>query len=486
MFINKIDNFLDKILNDFNEHLLNSNILTKISQDVNFVKYQNDILKTIKTFIDKINEKELNNIVTSKKHIEIMKNYITRYCAYYVYFGISYYYKGDKDLYITNIIESSKNQQGSQISLTNFFNSENNSKMISIFTDIKNIVKLNTYENIERVKIILGNEPIRYNTTINIFNELGEDFVNDYFLIKDNFHNIIKTLIIKFIYIQEDKKNLIDILEEEDEEDAEYKYIEIIVGSEEKLIDFTILQQFLTPREIRNNVAEDYYDFLETYRNENKINFLSTKKIINFLFSNQILIPITEDFLRYHKSNYKYGTEDGGRDDTKIKFVINIVNKIKNYYSQTYEKNPKMKLAVKNLFYKQMKERDVVLYNDNEEVNIISKISNSQQSSDIDYLVDLKNIRNYNYNNYKDFSKDGFRLRTDKSIEGVRYTNLLTNIESRIGHNDLPMNVVGVIFNPSNKKIEDFNTTDLKDIHKNNKNGFEGFMDILKKKNIYK
>ena len=482
MFINKIDNFLNKILNNFNEYLLKLKFLTKISQDVNFVKYQNDILKIIKEFMNNINDKELNNIITNKKHINIIKNYIMRYCAYYIYFGISYHYKGDKDLYITNIIESSKNQNVSQISLTNFFNSDNNSKMISIFSDIKNIIKLNTYENIERVKIILGNEPIKYATTINIFNELGEDFINDYFLIKNNFHNIIKTLIIKFIYIQEDKKDIINLLEENDEEDGEYKYIEIVIGSDEKIIDFTILQQFLTPQEIRNNMAEDYYEFLENYRNDNKLNFLSTKKIINFLFSNKILIPITDDFLRVHKSNYKYGSDSRIRDDTKIKFIINIINKIKNYHSQTYKKNPKMKLAVKNLFYKQIKNRNIILYNDTEEINIISKLSNSQQNSGIDYLVDLKNIRNYNYLNYKDFSKDGFRLRTDKPIEGIRYSNLLTSIETRIGHNDLPLNVIGIIFNPSNKNVQDFNIMDLKDIHKINKNGYNSFINILKKK----
>ena len=48
-----------------------------------------------------------------------------------------------------------------------------------------------SFELIERIKIILGNEPIKYEQTINLFNELGEDFITEYFIVKDNFHYII-------------------------------------------------------------------------------------------------------------------------------------------------------------------------------------------------------------------------------------------------------------------------------------------------------
>ena len=47
---------------------------------------------------------------------------------------------------------------------------------------------------IDKIKIILSNNPIKYDTTIKLFYELGEDYIIDYFLIPDNFHNIIKTI----------------------------------------------------------------------------------------------------------------------------------------------------------------------------------------------------------------------------------------------------------------------------------------------------
>ena len=41
--------------------------------------------------------------------------------------------------------------------------------------------------------------------TERLFNDLGEDYIIEYFLIKENFHNIIKALIFKQIYIKEEK-----------------------------------------------------------------------------------------------------------------------------------------------------------------------------------------------------------------------------------------------------------------------------------------
>jgi hypothetical protein len=485
MFISEIDTYFDNILNDFYKFTMKENTFNKVSKDTNFVKYQNDILSTIKKFMDNVNKKEISNIVKSESNVEYILNIIKRYCAFYIYLGIAYTYNGGRDLFITNIIESSKDQKNSDYVINNFYNSENNSKIISMYSIIKNIQELKEFKTIDRIKIILNNNPIKYNTTIDLFNDIGEDYVEKYLIIKDNFHNIVKTFIFKIIYLNEEKREINRILNEIDDDNAEYKYIDVVYGKDEKLIDFTILQSFLTSEEIRKGLAEDYYDYISQYKIDNELNIISTNKIIHFLFSNKILIPITEDFMRYHKSSFKYDkNEDKTRDDTKIKFILNILNKVKNYYSKTYENNPKMKLVIKELFYKQLKGRDAILYNDIEEVNIIQKLMNNPTSTDADYLVDLDNSRKYAYLNFKDMSKDGFRLRTKNAIQGTRYSNIKNKIdlEFRVGHNDLPMNVVGVMFNPSNKNLECFNTEDLKNIHEINKNGYEGFIKIMKEK----
>ena len=46
------------------------------------------------------------------------------------------------------------------------------------------------------------------------------------------------------------------------------------------------------------------------------------------------------------------------------------------------------------MFYKQFKNRNAVLYNNEEEINIINKLENSQLTTDLDYLVDLNNNAN--------------------------------------------------------------------------------------------
>jgi hypothetical protein len=484
MFITNIDNYLDKIIDKFYEHNLKKEIFKNFSKDENFVKYQNGIISNVKSFIDNLNKKELNDIISNKDNVEYILNIIKRYCMFYTYLGIGYYYKNSRDLFITNIIETSKNQKDIEYQIVNFFNSENNAKIINFYTIIKNIIELTEFKTMERIKITLNNNPIKFSDTINFINELGEDYIEKYIFTKDNFHNVVKTFIFKIIYLNEEKVDISKILNEEDDKDAEYKYIDIVVAKDEKIIDFTVLKDFISTDEDIRGKTEDFYDFLLEYKESQRFNITSTKKIIEFLFENKILIPITEDFMRIHKNNYKYEkTEGNSRDDTKIKYIINIVNKVRNYHSKTYKTNPKLKVATKELFFKQLADRDAILYNALEENNIISKLRDTQ-TSDAEYVIDLENINKYIYLNYKDLSKDGFKLRTDNVVQGIRYSSIKTKskLELRMGSSDNPVNVVGVIFNPSNRPLECFKNKDMRNIHDVNKNGYDAFMKILNEK----
>lgn len=484
MFITNIDNYLDKIIDKFYEHNIKKEIFKNFSKDENFVKYQNEIISNVKSFIDNLNKKELNDIISSKDNVEYILNIIKRYCMFYTYLGIGYYYKNSRDLFITNIIETSKNQKDIEYQIVNFFNSENNAKIINFYTIIKNIIELTEFKTMERIKITLNNNPIKFSDTINFINELGEDYVEKYIFTKNNFHNVVKTFIFKIIYLNEEKVEISKILNEEDDKDAEYKYIDIVVSKDEKIIDFTVLKDFISTDEDIRGKTEDFYDFLLEYKESQRFNITSTKKIIEFLFENKILIPITEDFMRFHKNNYKYEkTEGKSRDDTKIKYIINIVNKVRNYHSKTYKTNPKLKVATKELFFKQLADRDAILYNALEENNIISKLKDTQ-TSDAEYVIDLENINKYIYLNYKDLSKDGFKLRTNDTVQGIRYSSVKnkSNLELRMGSSDNPVNVVGVIFNPSNRPLECFKNKDMRNIHDVNKNGYDAFMKILNEK----
>ena len=422
MYINKLDDLFDEIINNFYNFLNDKKAFSNLSKDINFVSTQNYIIQLIKEFIDKnVSTKNILDIIKSNNNLNTVLEVIKRYLAFYVYLSIAYIYEGGRDLYTTNIIESSKNQKDSTYQIENFFNSENNAKLISFFNDIKNLLTvMKIGKTMEQIKIILGNNPVKFQSTIKIVNSLGEDYMIEHILIKDNMHNIIKTIIFRFIYLLEEKDDIIRILKQEEENDAEYKYIDVVYSKESKLVDFTLIQKFLTIKQINEGLAEEIYDYLEETKEEKEFNLKDNIDYVQYLITNEILIPITEDFLRFHKDSEKYdsdtlvkdNTDIKERDATKIKYIINKMNKIRNMYSKIYNKNPKLKLEAEKLYYKPQDYKEAVLYNDNEEIKIVQKLEDSEKTADLDLLGDLENLRKYAYVNYKDFSKDGFKFRT--------------------------------------------------------------------------
>lgn len=497
MYVNQVDDLFDGILNKFNDFLTKEKAFQKLGSDTNFVKFQIDILNYIKKFIDGLNKKDILEIIKKESYFESIVNIIKRYCAFYIYLGIAYHYEGGRDLYITNIIEASRYQKDATFQITNFFNSENNSKIITFYNDIKNFISLLQFKTIDKIKIVLSNNPLRYESTIKLFNDLGEDYIVEYFLIKDNFHNIMKALIFKQIYLKEEKNEIISMLNQQEKEDAEYKYIEIVISSEKKLVDFSVIQKFLTIQQLKSGLAEEIYGYLEEMRDKKEFVIRENQDFINYLFANQIIIPITEDFLRYHKDTEKYDPESliessniKEREATKIKYIITKMNNVRNYYSPLLEKNPKQKLETEKLFFKPLDPKMAVLYNDDEEIKIIQKLELSESAADYDLLVDLENVRKYAYVNFKNFSKDGIKIRPQKTIQGIRYTNMKykgseskNNIELRIGHDNIDMNVVGIAWNPSQIPLECFEAKDLIDVRKktSEENGFSAFINMMGK-----
>jgi SOS-response transcriptional repressor LexA len=178
------------------------------------------------------------------------------------------------------------------------------------------------------------------------------------------------------------------------------------------------------------------------------------------------------------------------RDATKIKYIISKMNNVRNYYSPLLDKNPKQKLETEKLFFKPLDPKMATLYNDDEEIKIIQKLQSSESASDYDLLVDLENIRKYSYVNFKNFSKDGIKIRPSKTIQGIRYTNLKykgndakASVEVRIGHDNIDMNVIGIAWNPSRMPLDCFEARDLIDVRKKleEENGYDAFVKIMGK-----
>ena len=140
MYINKIDELIDQTLDNFNLFFKKNSLLENLKKEYNFVKYQNQINELIKNYIDKLDKSKIESIVPNKDNVEQIIDILKRYIAYYIYMTIAYFYQSKRELYVTNIIECSKNQKNSNIQINNFFNSENNAIIINFYTLIKNIL----------------------------------------------------------------------------------------------------------------------------------------------------------------------------------------------------------------------------------------------------------------------------------------------------------------------------------------------------------
>ena len=155
------------------------------------------------------------------------------------------------------------------------------------------------------------------------------------------------------------------------------------------------------------------------------------------------------------------------------------------------DKNPKLKLDTESLFQKSQEPRQAVLINENEELKIVQKLKMSESAADADLLIDLENIRTYAYTNYKNSSKDRFKLRTSIPISSIRLINLKKKkslIELRIGHDNLELSVVGIAWNPKHLPLECFTTDKLVDVNKllKSDNGYKSFTNIIGKDTVWK
>lgn len=486
MLITKIDEFLDNFLNNLYIFLNKNKIIDKFKNKENFVSLQNEILEVIKKYIDKIDSKELLSILKNKNHCNLLVDVIKKYTAYYIYLSIAYYYEHGKESFTTNLFETSEQQKNSKYVIANFFNSYSNIKILEYYLIIRNIKQL--YKkfgtSIQNIYDLFKNNPENFRSVIIFFNELEEEYIINNILIDNNIHNILKVLIFRFIYLEEDKQNLLDLLDEEIVDNEEYTYIEIVEGKDNKTFDIALLNNIL--KSINKDVdAYELSDMLENFIN-NENNVLKSEDYTRYLLENKILIPITEDILRYNKNN-KMDMQVNERNDTRIKIILRNIMKITQYSFNNNDKN--MKIKGEQIIHKPLKHRNAILYNDVEELKVLNKLKNTNTKEYENDISTLEEVRKYNYINYKGLSKDGFRIRLHKPIECIRYTNILYNhsnkrIETRMTSESIYINIVGLAFNPNKLNLQNQKNSVLVNIQDSfkSKNNYENLKKVIDKK----
>lgn len=324
MYINKIDEIIDKIIDDFYSNISKNPVIQKLysGSEINFVKYQSDINKILSNYIKNIDKTEINSVIqdpeNTKKIIEIIKRYI----AYYIFLLVAFFYKAKPDIFINNIVEFTKNQPNFNFKIENFFNSESNSIIIKFFELIKKILLLINSDSTRLNQYIKKPEFI---PAINFLNGLGQDFILKNFKlenlngnIQDQAHNIIKTIILTELYYKIDKNSVYQYLEKTEKQTGEYIYIDIVIPRTE-YIDYNTIELSLSPEDVASGLAVDIYDLIISSEQTEKLREKNHDEKILDLINHKILIPITEDFLLYHKDSEKYEKPSNIQQTTNLK-----------------------------------------------------------------------------------------------------------------------------------------------------------------------
>ena len=499
MYINKIEELIDMLLDDFyNVIIINNKEFLKIINEINFIKYQIEINKILIDYEKSIDKKDIEEIVTRKENIKTIIEIIKKYLGYYVFLTIAFFYKGKIETFINNTIEFFKNQPSYNFKIDNFFNSESNSNIIKFNELIQRIIGLVDSE--PNKLAILASKPM-YVDAINFLNVFGQEFVLANFKLENlegnkhlQAHNIIKVLILNELYIKTDKNEIYEILQEADKIDKTYIYIDIIIPKAD-YIDYSMIESVLEQDDVQSGLASEIYDFI--LKGADVDIDLSIDEKITSLINHKIVIPIVDDFLLYHKDTERYEkvTMDTKKkkEDTKIRYIISKIDAVTEYYSQSVQKSEAAKKELDKYFYMPLSDRNAILINNNEELKIIKKLllQGKRTLEGNEYYNDLMSFRRYPYINFKEFNKYGFSFNCTETIDAVRYVNFEhekhTDLDMRVGTSGYNINIIGFLI-PSNAMpiqcISNDNIINIKSLKykskKQEQNGFNATLQLIK------
>jgi hypothetical protein len=392
MFINQIDEIINNVIDSIYKKKLDvEQILSK---------------KSLLNLIDKKLYNNINSLLGNRYSYNILT--IIEKLLLSLIILLSGIDKKDFTIYIVNLSKISPN----------LLDSETISKIIKLY---------NLYIDIKLKK------------NKDLINNINESFLNA--KNKESTFNLIKILIIKYVYVEEFRQNILELIENKELENAEFKYIEIIDSKDEE-IDYNNLEMLFDINEKR--FSEIFYQMIIDYENDLFEENISVEQKINYLFKKKILIPITDEFLRYNKYNEKFNNPNIKLD--KIRTVVSNINTVTDIYSK---KNP----DYEKHFYQPLLYRKAILYNNIDEINSINKLLNMDLTAmrSNEYFQDLLLYKQYSYINFNNFKNYGFSFLPSGTINSIRYSNFefkKTNtnnlLETRVLTSDSRVNVVGI------------------------------------------
>jgi hypothetical protein len=410
MFIDDIDQLLDKLLDS--AHTFKMKKITHID----LFKNTSKVTKGIGT--DDINFGTDN---TQKQIAIILKKMI------YIYFLLHSSKSFDNGEQFRNFVVACSD-------IDNVFNASFVALIIKYSKILEQIMYLSKNTN----KISEGQLKIdkyEYKESFALISLIGDDLFQN--IDNDNtLHNVLKIVVYQKIFIETEKTNIYALMENEELESLEYKYIDIMVPLKVE-VDYFELEQLYRSK---GGIFADNNFILEAhaYINNDEIETLTLDDKVNEVMLKNILIPITDDFLRFHKDGEHYENKgeqhtndiykkSGKKENTKIRYIITKMNKV-------IESNNNSKLQQE--LFGTMYDRKAIFVNNLEEINILKKLENIGviQKEQQEFYTELKELRDYAYVSFKDFKGDGFTFSPNNNIEAIRYVNIENSSSSKMSH----------------------------------------------------
>lgn len=496
MYVNQIDDIIDKLLDKlyldgiFKDETFKSIIDNK---KTNFVEYRDKINNFIENSLKLVDKNAIQELINNRENIIRIMDIIKRYISYYYFLSLAYYYTGTLKDFRNNLIQYSKLQENSTFVIKNFFDTENNYQIIKFYKMIKDITKILLMTDLQ--KKVLNQHEIK--DAIDFLNSIGKNYIDNYILkistdsnndtsVDINVHNLIKTIVFKEIYRNQEQHLIFEILNDIEETKHEYTFIDIVVADED-VIDYDSFRQLFIGEKRANIMAISLYDLInETSKIQSLIT--SDKKNTELLKIFGVT-PIVDDFCRYHRDTEKIETElqkpillstpqttknniknihaailqqqRKKKDNTKAQIIVDKIDIISDFYSDNVKNNKSLSDEINKYFQNPFIHRKAVMHNYVDETKVLQKIKNLGRKAiqDNEYYLELKHIISNAYFNFKDFKKYGSSiiLNTDYPIELIRFNNIEyqkqiphLDVETRFGTDEMLINLVGLTIGPLN------------------------------------
>ena len=405
MIINYLDEILDNIIDTAFEYFFTHPKLTlKKNQEILVVieelNIKLQIKKRINSFLSAHNV-DLKNAQTLEKLYIIYNKYLYSYML--IFIGIQHYSKRESE-FISLVIFTQNNY------LEKYLNSSINS---NIFLLKKIAIQLKTIINYkpEKLKILPEKE---FADSLKILKELSDDIKE--VLSQDDalsIHAIIKILLYKIIYLKSDKWFISELFEN-DVLQGEYKFIDVVIG------DTSVVDNISLKRVLEDINIESQDTFLEMIKNHNESKqMLTIIDKLDFLFNNKFMIPITDEFVRYHTLN-----ETKHRDDN-VDNALKDNMKTKNILKKVQLAKDKDILEKNHFWYQPKRELNAISFNFLDEMKILYKVLddynrikvNVQNKNIYDDLLSTSN------QHYYEFNSSNFAYTTNSQLISFRKIN---------------------------------------------------------------